>query len=92
MPIEDQIALCSEHFQRWKGMALSAQETSETKRCMEKAFFWLELQSAFIVLSAVEQTKGKDAEIKRKILEAKSNLSKKLVDYADETLKEYSGE
>ena len=88
MAIEDQIALCSEHFSKWKSMALSAEDANEAKRCMEKAFFWLELQSAFIALNAVEQTRGSDAQVKEKILHAKSNLTRKLVDYADETLKE----
>jgi hypothetical protein len=55
---------------------------------MEKAFFWLELQAAFLVLFAVEQAKGKDKQIKRKILMAKANLSRRLADYAKQTLDE----
>jgi hypothetical protein len=55
---------------------------------MEKAFFWLELQTAFLILFSVEQTKGKDSKVKRSILMAKANLSRRLADYAKQTLDE----
>lgn len=88
MPLEEQIELCSKHFQKWKSLALSNTDSEKTRRYMEKAFFWLELQTAFTTLFVIEQTKGNDPETKRKLLIAKSNLSKKLADYADNTLNE----
>jgi uncharacterized protein (DUF2461 family) len=88
MNLQDQIVTCSHHYQKWKNLALSASNQKEARKCMEKAFFWLELQAAFAVLFAVEQTKGKDPELKKKLLLAKTNLSKRLVDYANEILDE----
>jgi hypothetical protein len=55
---------------------------------MEKAFFWLELQAAFVALFAIEQTKGKEPKVKRQLVIAKTNLSKRLADYASEILNE----
>ncbi len=86
MPIQNQIALCSEHYGRWKNAALNT-DGIQAKRAMERAFFWLELQTAFIALHALEQSRN-DAKTKRKLIIAKTNLSKKLAEYANETLKE----
>jgi hypothetical protein len=59
--------------------------------CLEKAMFWMELQSAFVALWGIENTRGDDPEIKRKLITAKSNLSKRLADYAEEVLDEING-
>lgn len=88
MNLQNQIATCSYHYQKWKNLALATVDPKEANRCMKKAFFWLELQSAFITLFAVEQTKGKDTKVKRQLLIAKTNLSKRLADYASEILNE----
>ncbi len=88
MDLGQQIALCSEHYQRWKEQALVARDTFESRKAIERAFFWLELQSAFIVLHAIEQIKGNDPSTKRKLITAKVNLSRKLADYANEILNE----
>lgn len=90
MNLQSQIATCSYHYQKWKNIALSTVDPKEAKRCMEKAFFWLELQAAFIALFAVEQTKGKDPKVKRQLIVAKTNLSKRLADYASEILNEFN--
>jgi hypothetical protein len=91
MEIEDQISLCSQYYQRWKSLALSSRNLNDAKRFLEKAFFWLELQSAFITLFAAEQSKGKDPNFKKKILLAKVKLSKKLAEYAENVLNEIEG-
>lgn len=88
MSIGNQIALCSQHYQKWKGLALNSQNTVESRKALERAFFWLELQTAFITLHAIEQMKGRDPTVKRRLIIAKANLSKKLADYADEILNE----
>lgn len=88
MNLQNQIALCSQHYQKWKNLALSSFDSKEAGKCMEKAFFWLELQAAFTVLFTIEQTKGKDPEVKRQLIKAKATLSKRLVDYASEVLDE----
>jgi hypothetical protein len=88
MPIESQIEMCTEHYQKWKDQALGTRDSIEARKAMERAFFWLELQTAFIALHSVEQVKGQDREVKRKLIVAKANLSKKLADYAKKILDE----
>jgi len=88
MPIETQIATCSEQYSRWKRLALDAQSLSEVKECLNKALFWLELQTAFVALWNIEQTRWQDPAVKRQLIIAKTNLSKRLADYAQKTLEE----
>jgi hypothetical protein len=88
MSLQEQIAMCSEHYGKWKQLALTAVNMQEGGRCLKRAFFWLELQAAFVALWAVEQTRGDEPEAVEKIIEAKGNLTKKLADYANETLNE----
>jgi len=88
MPIETQIATCSEQYSRWKRLALDAQTLPEVKKCLNKALFWLELQTAFVALWNIEETRGKDPAVKRQLIVAKTNLSKRLADYAQKTLEE----
>jgi hypothetical protein len=88
MTVQKQIETCSEQYKRWKEMALGADSVSEVKRCLEKAMFWMELQTAFVALWSVETSNGSDPGVKHKLMLAKSNLSRKLADYAEKTLKE----
>lgn len=86
--LESQLELCAYHYKKWKQKALEAKDLPEGKKALERAFFWLELHSAFVALHAVEQTKGKDPKVRNKVLIAKTNLTKKLADYANEVLDE----
>lgn len=90
MSVEDQMAVCSQHYQKWKTLANSTNSLEESRKAMKKAFFWLELQTAFMALWTVEQTKGKDPKVKKQLILAKTNLSKRLADYANEILNELS--
>lgn len=85
---ENQIELCSYHYQKWKNSALSANTIEEARNRLEKAFFWLELQAAYIALWSIEKTKENNPEIKQKIITAKINLSRKLTEYARKILNE----
>ena len=84
MPVEEQISMCTEHYQKWKDLALATNDMEESRKALKKAFFWLELQTAFMAIWTVEQTKGKNPEVKKQLIMAKTNLSKKLADYANE--------
>ena len=86
MSIETQIATCTEHYQMWKDKALFTNDIYQAKKAIERAFFWMELRSAFLFLSAIEKTKGNDNETKMKLIQAKTNLSRKLSEYAKELL------
>jgi len=88
MTLESQISVCSQHYQKWKNMALAAKNMQEAQKFLDKAFFWLELQTAFITLFAAEQANGENPTVKQKIISAKANLTKKLANYCDQTLKE----
>ena len=88
MQVEHQIKICSHHYQKWKSLALSAHTIEQTRNFLERAFFWLELQTAFITLFTIEQSKGNDLKVSQKIILAKTNLSKKLTDYAKKILDE----
>jgi len=86
MLFEDQLEICSFHYNKWKNAALAANNMDDVKKNLEKAFFWLELQTAFIALDAIEKTQGKDPKVKNKLLIAKTNLSKKLAEYSNNVL------
>lgn len=88
MSVESQVALCSQHYEKWKNQALISRDMDEARKALDRAFFWLELQTAFIALHAVEQARGEDKEVKRKLIQAKANLSKRLAEYAKEILDE----
>jgi len=84
------IKTCSTHYQTWKDEALRAQTREEMKRFLDKAFFWLELQSNLLMLWTIENTMGSDPNIKKKIEKAQMNVNKKITQYASEVLKNLS--
>ncbi|MBU5537620.1 MAG: hypothetical protein QW818_02935 [Candidatus Aenigmatarchaeota archaeon] len=88
MSLETQIAICTEHYNMWKDKALFTNDICQARKALERAFFWLELRSALLFLLVVEKTKGNNQETKRKLIEAKINLSKKLTDYLKEMINE----
>jgi len=88
MTLDSQLELCAEHYKKWKAAALESKDPQEIRKALDKAFFWIELHSAFIALNAVEQLNSKNPYAKNKILIAKTTLSKKLADYASEILNE----
>ena len=90
MSFEDQLEICSFHYSKWKNAALAADSKEDVRKNLEKAFFWLELQTAFIALDSVEKAQGKDPKVKNKLLIAKATLSKKLADYANEIMNQMS--
>ncbi len=85
MTIETQLATCNDGIQRWKEKALLSNDVNEVKKAMERAFFWMELRSAFIFLHTIEQSM-ENKETREKIIRAKINLSRKLSEHAKELL------
>lgn len=88
MSIETQITTCSENYKMWKDKALFTNDIYSARKAMKRAFFWLELRSAFMFLHAIERTKGNDSEVKSKLIKAKINLSKKLTEHLREMMNE----
>ncbi|MBI2084434.1 MAG: hypothetical protein HYT70_02380 [Candidatus Aenigmarchaeota archaeon] len=87
MSTETQIATCTEHYKSWREKALGLNDIQGVKKATERAFFWLELRSALMFLKMIEQTNA-DGETKKKLIIAKSNLSRKLSDYMKKILDE----
>jgi hypothetical protein len=90
MGVKDQMATCSRQYSKWKELALDAETIPELKMCLRKAMFWMELHTAFMALWSIEQVRGDDSDTKKKLIIAKSNLSKRLADYAENILDEIS--
>ncbi len=90
MSVETQVATCTENYNMWKAKALSISDVYQSRKAVERAFFWMELRSAFLFLMSIEKTAGNDKEIKDKLIRAKLNLSKKLSDYLREMIREMS--
>jgi hypothetical protein len=88
MSIETQLNLCGKQYGQWKALALKAKDVAEVKKCLGKALFWMELQSAFMALWSMEQIHGKNPQFGNKLIIARANLSKRLADYAKETLED----
>ena len=90
MQPRDIIKTCTTHYKTWKDEALRAQTRAEIKKFLEKAFFWLELQSNLLILWTIENTMGNDPNIKKKVEKAQMNVNKKITQYASEVLKDLS--
>jgi len=82
------IDTCSSHYEYWKKEVLNASDSVSRKKAMERAFFWLEAQSSLLILWTIENMNENNSETQQKIFDAKTNLSRKLIDYAEDILKE----
>jgi len=82
------IKTCSTHYQTWKNEALNADNPEESKKYLDKACFWLELQNNLLMLWTIQNTMGSDPNIKEKLEKAQTNVNKKIVDYTSQILKD----
>ncbi len=83
----EKLRICLSNYEKWKKLAMQARSLEDAKKFMKRAFFWIELQSAFSFLENVERIN--DESVRKKIILAKSNLIKKLSDYAKQLLDEF---
>lgn len=86
--LEQDIQLCSSNYQKWKNLALNTNNLEDARKAVQKALFWIELHSAYITLWSIEQARGENPEMKNKIILAKIQICKRLVDYAEVLLNE----
>jgi hypothetical protein len=82
------IKTCTTHYESWRNEALRAQTREEMKKFMDKAFFWIELQSNLLILWTIDNTMGNDPSVKKKVEKAQMNVNKKITQYASEVLKD----
>ncbi len=80
MDLQRHISMCTRHHAKWKRMVDYAKTREQRSKYLQRAIFWLEMQAALISLWAVEQ-KASDAEARRKLVDAKSNLLMRLSSY-----------
>ena len=81
------LEICSNNYKTWKEIALKSKDPQIVKKAAEKAFFWIELQTSFLVLNELEKNMLTESE-RRKILNIKLNLMKKLLSYAKKVAEE----
>ncbi len=81
------LEICSNNYKTWKEIALKSKDPQMIKKAAEKAFFWIELQTSFLVLNELEKNLVTESE-RRKLLNMKLNLMKKLLSYAKKVAEE----
>lgn len=81
------LEICSNNYKTWKEIALKSKDPQIVKKAAEKAFFWIELQTSFLVLNELEKNMLTESE-RKKILNIKLNLMKKLLSYAKKVAEE----
>jgi len=81
------LEICSNNYKTWKEIALKSKDPQIVKKAAEKAFFWIELQTSFLVLNELEKNILTESE-RKKILNIKLNLMKKLLSYAKKVAEE----
>ncbi|MEM7825753.1 MAG: hypothetical protein QW412_02760 [Candidatus Aenigmatarchaeota archaeon] len=86
--MKNELEFCTEKYKKWREIALNSQKIEESKRAAEKAFFWLELYSAYLALLTMEKFGRNDLESKKKIFLARIKICKKLNEYSRKMLNE----
>jgi hypothetical protein len=81
MNLKQQLEICYRNYKKWKELAFSLSGI-ESQKAMERAFFWLEMHSAFFAVGTIEYLKKKDRETVEKLIEMKVKLMERLVEYA----------
>ena len=72
--------MCARHHAKWKRAADFTANKTQKKKYLERAVFWLEMQTDLVSLWSMEN-KNSTVEDRRKTIQAKSNLSMKLSSY-----------
>ncbi len=85
MDIREQLEICYRNYKKWKEKAFLSSE-KDAKEAIERAFFWLEMHSAFFTIGVLERTQINNKENLQKLLLMKMKLLEKLSEYA-KTLK-----
>ena len=84
------VDICSPHYIEWKEKALNSETNQEMKDCLNRAFFWLELQNNLLILWTIENTNSNDPVVKKQVLKAKENINQKIAEYTDDLVKKFN--
>ena len=80
--------MCARHHAKWKRMVDFAKTKEEREKYLQRAMFWLKMQTEFVSLWAMEQKANSD-EMKKKLIEVKANLLLKLTNYGKIMVNEF---
>jgi len=81
MNLREQLEICYKNYKKWKELAFSL-DGIESQKAMERAFFWLEMHSAFFAVGTLEKTRNLSKGDIAKIIQLKSKLIERLAEYA----------
>jgi len=81
MNLKEQLEICYRNYKKWKELAFSLNGT-ESQKAMERAFFWLEMHSAFFAIGTLEKTRKMSKDEVIKLIQLKSKLIERLAEYA----------
>jgi len=81
MDLKQQLEICYKNYKKWKELAFSLNGI-ESQKAIERAFFWLEMHSAFFAVGTLEKTRKMNKDEVVRLIEIKSKLIERLVEYA----------
>jgi len=81
MNLKEQLEICYRNYKKWKELAFSLSGI-ESQKAMERAFFWLEIHSAFFAVGTLEKTRKMSKDDKARLIQLKAKLIERLAEYA----------
>ncbi len=81
MNLREQLEICYKNYKKWKDLAFSL-SGNESRKAMERAFFWLEMHSAFFAIGTLEKTRKMSRDDVVRLIQLKSKLVERLAEYA----------
>ena len=79
--MKQQLEICYKNYKKWKELAFSLNGI-ESQKAIERAFFWLEMHSAFFAVGTLEKTRKMNKDEVVRLIEIKSKLIERFVEYA----------
>lgn len=80
MDLQKQISMCARHHAKWRRAASFARDTAQRKKYLERAVFWMEMQTDLVSVWS-EEKKDPTPNTRRKLMETKSSISSRLASY-----------
>jgi len=88
MEIKQQLEICYRNYKKWKELAFSL-SGKESQKAMERAFFWLEMHSAFFAVGTLEKSRKVNKEDVLRLIQLKSKLVERLTEYAKTLVEDF---
>jgi hypothetical protein len=88
MEIKQQLEICYRNYKKWKELAFSL-SGKESQKAMERAFFWLEMHSAFFAVGTLEKSRKMNKEDVLRLIQLKSKLVERLAEYAKTLVEDF---